>query len=1444
MNYIEYEAKVAKIAKKFAFIKRHRFPIIGIFTILFSFLFTMLGVSGIIQKDLSLNKEEYVYGEALSYQRSEAFISSPHYEYAVDETNPSWSDVVPTTVGDYLMRTYTYNGYRIKRYGKSTKFRIVPKEINLSILSSFVTYGDQPLTNAPNVLNRGDYINYMSLKYDNLTNLSADSSTNAEIDLSSLEILNESGVNVTSSYLVKTEKKRLRIDKRPLTLNSNSMSKVYDGVELKDSNVSITYGSLAEGDSFEVTPTATGSVSTIATTINRITPSKSNLKINNPKIGDVTHLYSINYNEGVLSLRARNLTIEGPVYEPVYSGVPQTPPLDSYNANSLNVNGLAEGDRITNVRFSINGGSMLVGEKSFQLEFDIRNSNGVSVKNNYQITSDPGKISIKKKDLIIKPRVNNSTQSSSDILYDSRSNKFTKEYDGSTVSAAIESVEGLCANDEITLLSAPSFSTPGTKDPISTGMRIRIRNNYSSAYDVTNSGYNIIYENRSFEITKKKITVNVSDLNLFESSSNISDRLISYSITSGGLLNGDRIYFTTLNPSFPKAGSYNLFSRFTLSILDNYNNNRYNYYDVDVNSPMIRVQKAKFSLNVDNQSLVYNGESQSYTASYSNSISVDYSKSLIPNNNTINRIEIRKSLTDVQKYSFTSSDVTSFSSTYSIQVDKNGNRTQPNLSMESSNVDFEFTNDSYFEITSRNINVTFNPPVKYFNNESFEPNLLLTHNKYITNLGSLANNHHFSFVKNREIINVGSYNNNELKNAYSLRIYDNNNRDVTSNYNLEYSFSNPLVIKRASVDLTIKDKSSYINSTYTVNDLLYKTYNDVETSTFDSSSNDYDELDDSYYDSIYTKSSNILNDYDYSFECKLGINPQKNVGLYNIIVHNFRLSISDIYGTNITSSDYVDINITNGTNAYEIKKRHIDYSIPNVTYIYDGENVDYNYELDLSEINNSLVSGHHLQITGNSISQVGTYNASNLGLMFTIYDSNNNDVTSNYELNWTNRSAFRLTVENVSVICKRSSSFNDLQRVYDGNPISEKLFYESVTSPNAIDDEKHFYEFEFEFKNGVIPDSYYDVGSIYLSSSNPASQYTDLYCYKHYNGKQVKILVNNITYNVTGNKTFVTNKRDLNIELNDQVFFIEENEYTFDYSVNSDIVSINGLSLAEGDRISYFRLKPNNGINGSNLSGNNSGTDSQIYYVNDYSQFFEIEIYNTKRNKVVTDNYNITYSGIIEYKKASLALQVTSQPSLFYSGVDYEIGQVIATTNSLPKNATYVVEYKYNVNGNTSISQSFKARDVGTYEYSINSVRVYLDNKDITSSVNLTYSTSLTAQTKINKSSLRISTDSYELGVIDNYEYRLSEPRITYVGFGSIKDFESRFTIIFSEMPEDPNGIYIVTGNNSIKVIRYGVTSNPMRGITIILKETGEEVTDNFTFSWIIGTITGVDISL
>ena len=107
MLYSEYEQKVTNIAKKFAFVKRNRIPFVSTIIVLLAFLFSFLGVSGIIQSDMVLKRDTFTYGEAITYDRAKAFVSSPHYEYASDTNNPTWSSVVPTLVGDYQVRTYT-----------------------------------------------------------------------------------------------------------------------------------------------------------------------------------------------------------------------------------------------------------------------------------------------------------------------------------------------------------------------------------------------------------------------------------------------------------------------------------------------------------------------------------------------------------------------------------------------------------------------------------------------------------------------------------------------------------------------------------------------------------------------------------------------------------------------------------------------------------------------------------------------------------------------------------------------------------------------------------------------------------------------------------------------------------------------------------------------------------------------------------------------------------------------------------------------------------------------------------------------------------------------------------------------------------------------------------------------------------------------------------------
>lgn len=1448
--YKDYEAKVAKIAKKFAFVKRHKFPIIGIVVTLFTFLFTMLGVSGIIQKDLSLNKQEFVYGEPISFEKSTAFISSTHYEYALDETNPTWTDVVPTTVGDYLMRTYTYNGYKVKRYGATSKFRITPKEIDLKITSQYVVYGEKPFTNADSVLNKGDSIEYIGVNYENLSSIQPGDSTNVEIDTNSIQILNAKGDDVTSSYSIKTEKQYLRINRRELTLTSNSLSKDYDGIELKDSNVVISDGSLAKNDYFETTPTAIGSATSVLFTRNTITPTINNLHIHNPSLGEVTHLYNISYNEGYLSVNRKELIVEGPTYETTYNGEYQNPPLNSYNASSLKVTGLASTDRITNVTFSMDGNSLLTGERIIKFTYEIRNSSNENVSSNYNNTDNYGRFIIKKKDLIVTPSPKNSTQSNSPIIYDHANKKYTKEYDGSAVQTEIEtsSIQGLCQNDEYRIISSPNHSTPGTYY-LNNGLSIRVRNGTYSI-NVTTTGYNIIYENRILEITKKPITISVPNINLFECNNVIDDNLVSYSITNGGLINGHRINFTPKRQTKISEGSFNLFDLYTLNIYNSLNIVQNSYYDINVNSPMIYVQKAKFALNLPSNSLEYNASSRSYEASLSdNTITLDENKSNLPSNITINVIEVSTSLTNVEKHVFTSNDITSFSASYSLSVNKNNSQTNPPLQMNSSDVTFEFVDTPYFEIYKRDINVTFNPPVKYFDNRPFDPNLLIDNNLYTTIPDdSLCNNHHFAFITNRNITGVGTYTDSDLKQAYTLKIYDNYNNDKTSNYNLTYSFENPLVIKRATIDITIKDRDTKIfSNVFSINDLLYRTYNGEETSTFDGSSNDNLLLTSSYYDSerITDYRSNISSDYggNFDFSCKLGIDPQKDAGTYDIKVKSFTLSINDIYSTNITSKDYVDINVTNGNNGYEIRKRNISFSIPNLTYIYDGNNIDYNYELDTSNLANSLISGHKINITGNSISQVGTYDANSLGLVFKILDSNNNDVTNNYQLNWNNRNSFSITVERVSVICERSNSFTNPTRIYDGTYIEEESFYERVYSPNAIDDNKHSYSLAFEFKDGQIPDSYYDAGTILLSATNPSSTYTDIYCYKEYNGQTIKILVQDIQYNIASNKNYITEQRQLNIILSDTVYYVgSEEEYVFDYAINPQVVQITGEGLASGDTIRTLKLREGNGINGSNLDL--PGVTSVDYDVSNYTSYFEIEIFNTNRNKVVTNNYNINYSGTIQYKKASLSIQVTNQPSLLYSGEEYEITSSVITKRDLPSQATLDIQYKIITDEDVLYASSYKTDKIGSYYYAIEDVKVYYKGRDISSSVDITYYKYHVASANIVKSDLSISTDSYELGLFDNYEYQLPDPRITYVAFGSVSAFKSTFTITFEMMVDDPNGIFIVTENGNIKIINYGTTSNQIRGVKIIHNATQEDVTDNFNITWIVGTITGVDIGI
>lgn len=1423
MLYSDYEKKVTKIAKKFAFVKRNRIPIISTLVVVFSFLFTFLGVSGIIQSDLVISKEEFVYGEPLTYDRAKAFASTPHYEYASDVNNPDWTSVKPTLAGDYLVRAYTYNGYHIKRYGKTQKFRILPKSIKLTISNSTIVYGESPYTNANNELVGTDKINNIDVKYDNIFA----PSTNATIDLNSIRIVNNDGVDVTGSYSIETEAKNVNISKRPITLSSKSVVREYDGNLITDNKVSVSYGSLANGDYFPVEPTASGST-TFLNVRNSIVPAKEQLKIYNANNVDVTSLYDITYNEGDLSATKRRITVIGPDASKEYNGSLQRASTSSFNANSIKVEGsLASGDYITNASFNCE--NIYTGDTTIYYNFDIRNSNGESVYSRYNVNQEYGKFTISKKDLNVTFNVNNTGDSQ--IIPSTENNGktdvYTKEYDGYGLSWAVNTTNpGLCPGDTL-LGSSEYFSDSGTYTP---NVSFTVFKNYGSwlnRIDVTN-GYNFIYNNQKIVINKRNLKIHVDDLELYSSSSSLSSDLVSYDIYSGNLASGDRIAFTPKN-NLPISeigeGRYNLLDYFNFTLT-----NKKNYNDTIItNSPKLIIKRNKINAVFNSQSSVYTGSSKTVTRNYLNHEITIKNDSTIPNSNfNITVFNISSTLTDVSKHIFDTSDI-SFSASYKIK--------DTTLSIQKRDVDFYLfdsaDNSPYFEITKKIVNVVFKPPVKYYDGKNFNPNLLLDDNRFYERTGDLAYGHRFIFEEVKDIKDVGVYYSDDLVNAYKLKIVDGYGNDKTSNYGLTYSFTD-LEIKRAQIDLTL-NMSSRITASYTYGDLFYKTYSDETVSTFNSDSNDlnanrYNE------EGYYTKSSNIEANYDYDLDVNFGIAPNKNVGTYDVRVDDLTLEIHDIYSTIIIDKSLVDIQITNGSNAYEIKKKTVNFQIPDVTYIRDGLNFDYGYELDTSDI--SLISGHRVEIIGNAISETGTYSASNLNLDFKVLTESGEDVTNNYQLNWTNKSTFKIEIEDARVVISREQYFQreGYVRVYDGTPFDETNFYSSISSPNAVNDSKHSYKFTMEL-NENLPDSYYDVGAYQQTSSDIPSKYSTVYCTKTLsNGNSQKFKVQFVEYRLPTSPVFyvITTKKDLEIEFSDTAYWLGESEYSFDFEKNPNAFSTEGLNTESGDYIKSIRIKENNGI------VFDSTREIMQFDVSDYESQFEIEIFNRKRNVDVTNNYDISFTGTITYKKPSLELHPETKTDA-YTGEDKNVGSCIADIN-LPVGATYSISYDFTLNDGTTISNqtSCEVKDVGIYSYSISSVTVNYEGRDITSYCNLSYSSDEVGRYEITKASVIFNTGNFELGL--GFIWDLAVPKIAATSMG-LDDFENRFIVQFGNLHDDESGLFTVDENGYVRVVREGETLNQIRDV-VIFDAYGNDVTNNFDISWIIGTIKVVDIEI
>ena len=109
-------------------------------------------------------------------------------------------------------------------------------------------------------------------------------------------IYNENGEDVTPNYYLEIEGKGLIVTRRYIEITSASVTREYNGKELKDSTVTVTFGSLVAGH--RLICDVTGSITEVGATTNQI----KSYTIVDQNGNDVTNFYEVVKNEGILKV--------------------------------------------------------------------------------------------------------------------------------------------------------------------------------------------------------------------------------------------------------------------------------------------------------------------------------------------------------------------------------------------------------------------------------------------------------------------------------------------------------------------------------------------------------------------------------------------------------------------------------------------------------------------------------------------------------------------------------------------------------------------------------------------------------------------------------------------------------------------------------------------------------------------------------------------------------------------------------------------------------------------------------------------------------------------------------------------------------------------------------------------------------------------------------------
>ena len=378
MLYRFYEKKMKKLAKVGMNIAKHKILILSSFAFIVLFVSTFLSTKGIVISKLTCNTK-VEYGDTLDYS-AKALFSKVNYEFNVDG---SWTDEEPIMPGKYQIRAVTNRSFN-KGYSDPIDFEITTKQIQLFVNENEIQYGDEGTVGSTKLA-----YNDKLLDADILFEDISKKETNAEIDLSSVKIVNENGIDLTKAYTLSSQTKQINFINRRITIEIDDISKVYDGSILipNENNVSVTEGTLLSTDTLSYD--LVGGQTNYGTSKSNL----ENVKIFNGNV-DVSVHYDITIVGGNINIEKLPISISTPSVELVYDGLSHS--FD--NVQVIDDTKLVQNHQIVTSNVSE---FLFAGSYENKMDVSIYDDNNQDVTYNYEISLFNGNVDLKQRLLII-----------------------------------------------------------------------------------------------------------------------------------------------------------------------------------------------------------------------------------------------------------------------------------------------------------------------------------------------------------------------------------------------------------------------------------------------------------------------------------------------------------------------------------------------------------------------------------------------------------------------------------------------------------------------------------------------------------------------------------------------------------------------------------------------------------------------------------------------------------------------------------------------------------------------------------------------------------------------------------------------------------------------------------------------------------------------------------